>query len=354
MIVVILSSLGNQQAKVCLDSLLETAPDISFDLHLIREKGFREQTLNYALKKTGTEDDVLFVGDDILFTPGWYEALQNNLEKADILGMSMLYPQSEKVQDRGYDLTGPKSLLEPRERGQDRSQTEPFGFRFCDAICGCFLYIKSEVFNSVSSFSEDGVNRWGEFIFITQARRAGFTCGVIDHFLHHGGISTKNNPDKKLSSASYLVEHGWWEDIVRQYVDPAWVKPAPLHRLDTSLINLLDKPAHRILFYGAGTVAEYIINNSGPDLKASIKFCSGLSEEVGMKLLGHTLLDAHSIDPTDYDIILMTPLHMGKDLFSRIILPRIPENYSGRAYFIETRTHNGELHFHALEIPVGA
>jgi hypothetical protein len=73
-----------------------------------------------------------------------------------------------------------------------------------------------------------------------------------------------------------------------------------------------------------------------------------------MELLGHTLLDAHSINPLDYDIILMTPLHMGKDLFNKIIRPRIPENFVGRTFFIETRPHNGELHYHALEIPVGA
>lgn len=351
--IVILSSQGNATAKICLDALLNTAPGSDFDIHLFREKGFREQTLNYALETVGTKDDVLFIGDDILLTPGWYEALQNNLEKAHILGMSMLYPQSTKVQDRGYDLMGAKSLLEPKDRGQNYNSIENFDFRFCDAVCGCFLYIKAEVLAKVASFSEKGVNRWGEFIFIAEARKAGFTCGVIGHYLHHGGVSTKNNPDKKFSSASYLVEHGWWEDIVREFVDPAWVRTGPQNHLDDSLAQLFSLPNTRILIYGAGTVAEFIINSLDGNLGADIEICSGLSEEVGLSLLGHELKNAATISPSRFDTILMTPLHMGKGLFHKILEPQLSANFSGRIFFVETQLNGQTLEYRAREISVG-
>jgi len=352
--IVILSSLGNERAKLCLDSLMETAPVADFDLYLFREKGFREQTLNHALENVGTDDDILFIGDDITFTHGWHEALTANLEKAQILGMSMLYTNSSMVQDCGYDLMGDKSLLEPLNRGQDHKDAEAFGFRFCDAVCGCFLYIKAEVFTQVSAFSEKGVNRWGEFILIAEARRAGFTCGVIDHYLYHGGISTKNNPDKKLSSASYLVEHGWWMDIVHEFVDPSWVQAAPKNHLDESLTDILTRKSSRVLVYGAGTVAEFILNHLGEKTVAEIEFCSGLSEEIGMTFLGRPLQDAGTIDLSAFDTILMTPLHMGEGLFHHNLKPRLPTGFQGDVFYVETQRNDNILEYRALEIPVRA
>ncbi len=353
--VVILSSLSNEIALRCINSLFKTAPEIDCDLYLFRERGFREQTLNHALQQTGKQEDILFIGDDIVFTPGWHQALMNNLDQAPILGMSMLYPETSKVQDRGYDLMGEdgKAALVAKDRGLDRGSLESFGFRHCDAVCGCFLYIKAEVFAAVPTFSEQGVNRWGEFIFIAQARHAGFKCGVIDHHLQHGGISTKNNPDPKLSSTSYLVEHGWWDDIVRDHVDQRWIKKAPESRLDKSITRLLEQKGNRILFYGAGTVAQYILNKTGENLAASVEFCSGLSEEVGMDFMGHTLQDASVMDLTGFDTILMTPLRIGEGIFHKVLAPRLPADFSGKVCVIETR--QGEIReFLAREIPVKA
>jgi hypothetical protein len=353
--VVILSSLGNETARRCTGSLLETAPTADFDLHLFREKGFREQTLNHALEQLGCAEDILFIGDDIVFTEGWFEALTKNLDQADILGMTMLYPDTTKVQDRGYDLmgTGGKAALVAKDRGLDHANLKPFGFRFCDAVCGCFLYVKAEVFSRVDAFSEQGANRWGEFIFMAQARQAGFTCGVIEHYLHHGGVSTKNNPDPKLSSTSYLVEHGWWDDIVRDHVDPQWIQTPPECRLDDSLAQLLTQKGTRVLFYGAGTVSQYILNSMGENLAADLEFCSGLSEEVGMDFLGHSLKDVSVVDPALYDVILMTPLRIGEGIFHKLLEPRLGTGFSGRVLVVETRQKNQIKEFLAREIPVG-
>ncbi len=354
--VVILSSLGNKIAQRCMGSLLETAPEADFDLHLIREKGFREQTLNHSLQTVGTDEDILFVGDDIIFTPGWYDALQENLHQADILGMTMVFPGTDKIQDRGYDLLGSdgKASLVAKDRGLNLSLISPFGFRSCDAVCGCFLYIKAVVFPQVGTFSEQGVNRWGEFIFIAQARHAGFTCGVIEHYLQHGGISTKNNPDQKLSSTSYLVEHGWWDDIVRDHVNPQWIQPSPECRLDDSLRQLLTAGHHRVLFYGAGTVAQYILKQMDENLIAEIEFCTGLKEEVGMEFMGYSLQDVTTMSFDGIETIVMTPLRIGEELFQKMIFPRLPTGFSGRVYAVETRQTDQFKEFLGREIPFRA
>ncbi len=353
--VVILSSLGNATAQRCIDSLLETAPNADFDLHLFREKGFREETLNHALKLVGTQDDILFIGDDIVLTPGWYQALLKNLNQAHILGMTMLYPETTTVQDRGYDLMGEdgQASLVAKDRGLDQGSLEPFGFRTCDAVCGCFLYVKADVFSQVGSFSPMGVNRWGEFIFMAQARQAGFTAGVFEHFLFHGGISTKNNPDPKLSSTSYLVERDLWDDIVREFVDPQWVQKPPKNRLAESLSLPLAQKGSRVLFYGAGTVSQFILSSMGEKLVADIEFCSGLSEEVGLDFMGHMLQDISTIDPARFDVILMTPLRIGEDLFRKHLESCLAADYHGRVLVVETRLENQIKEFWGREITAG-
>src|SRR3990172_6497705 len=155
--IVIISALGNEAARKCINSLYATTPENRFDLFVVRERGFREQTLNQALKIVGKEKDVLFVGDDIQFTAGWFEALITHYEEADILGLSMLYPDTTKIQDRGYDLVDldGRIILEPRDRGKTKESAAPFTWRACDALCGCFMLVKSEVFKLVPEFREE-------------------------------------------------------------------------------------------------------------------------------------------------------------------------------------------------------
>lgn len=345
--IVILSALGNQVASRCVQSLLETASEADFDLHLIRESGFREQTLNRALALLGTREDILFVGDDITFTPGWLESLQSHRDRADILGMTMLYPDTNLIQDRGYDLLGSQTgvALVARDRGLDPARTEPFGFRFCDGVCGCFLYVHKEVFSRVPAFSEQGMNRWGEFIFICEARRAGFTAGVIEQGLFHGGVSTKSNPDPRLSSTSYLVENQWWLDIVRDRVDPSWVKDQDQPVPDEALIRLLSDPETQVLVYGAGTAAEIILQHLEPELADRLVFCSGLAEEVGLEFHGHTLVSAEAVDPNQFAIILMTPLRRGEDLFHRYFRDRLSDDSPARVLALQMERHGAQTFF---------
>lgn len=319
--IAVLSALGNVVLQQCLHSLFETTPHGDFDLHVLRERGFREQTLNYALELLGRKEDILFAGDDIIFTPGWREALESHLTEADILGMSMLYPETATVQDRGYDLVqvDDRIVLEAKDRGLAQNAVAPFGSRACDAVCGCFLYVKKNVFNFVHEFSKDGKNRWGEFIFICRARKHGIKAAVIDHFLYHGGTGTKSNTDKALSSISYQAERGIWESIVSKYVEQSFITRSYRCEISQTLANILSE-AEDILLYGAGTVSEHLFRHlEGKRLT----ICSGLPEEQGLSFHRYTVEGYEKALDRSYDLIVMTPLHVGRGLYQKNIAPRI-------------------------------
>jgi len=321
--VVILSALGNAVAQRCLSSLLETTTLTDFDILLVREQEFRERTLNKAISIIGTYDDILFVGDDIEFTPGWYEALMFNYDKADILGMSMLYPRSSKVQDCGYDLVqvDNRITLEAKDRGVSKEDVKAFGSRRCDALCGCFMLIKKNVFNLVREFKEDGQNRWGEFIFICEARKRGANVAVVDHFLYHGGKSTKSNFNKSLSSISYKMERKIWEVIVKKYVDESFITKKYSCEISAALSKLLTD-AKSILFYGAGTVTEHLLKF----IKGKqITICSGLKEEYGTMFNGYKIEDYKTALLRKYDLLVMTPLYIGHDLYVKYVSPELKE-----------------------------
>lgn len=319
--VVVLSALGNAVAQRCVSSLLGTTTAVDFDLYLVREKGFREQTLNRALELTGIDEDILFVGDDIEFTPGWYEALTANYNKADILGMSMLYPGTAKVQDRGYDLIqiDDRIVLQPRDRGLLKEDITPFSIRHCDALCGCFMLVKSRIFDRVSSFSEEGQNRWGEFIFTSLARKKGASVGVIDHFLYHGGKSTKANKDRALSSISYQLERSIWETIVSKYVDRELVNHTYHSELTPALASKLSE-AKDVLLWGAGTVSELLISYL---IGKAVSVCSGLPEEEGMNFHGYKVENWEKALEKARDLIVLTPLDRGLFLYEKYVAPRI-------------------------------
>ncbi|HEX9654065.1 MAG TPA: hypothetical protein VGA99_10160, partial [bacterium] len=289
--IIILNALGNETLRRCIDSLLQTTATADFDLHVFRERDFRERTLNYALAQVGTKHDTLFVGDDIEFTPGWYEALMNHYLAADILGLSMLYPNSSKIQDRGYNLVAldGQILLEPCDRGLLRENIQPFGWRACDALCGCFMLVKSGVFKLVPKFREQGGNRFGEFIFASEARHKGAHVAVIDHFLHHHGHGTKSHVDKSMSSNSFRIEGPIWEMIVRDHVNEKDIRIRRRRLLDGNFKDRITSMRHRrILFYGVGTVTEFILSSVDLD-SGGIAFCSGLPEEAGVVFEGQKI-----------------------------------------------------------------
>ncbi len=141
-----------------------------------------------------------------------------------------------------------------------------------------------------------------------------------------------------------------WNEIVKEHVDPAWIQYEQQSRLAPDLISLLNQPGTHALFYGAGTVASFILDSLNSDLKANVDFCSGLPEEVGLKFETHTLLDATTVDLTPYNLIVMTPLRIGEGLFEKIIAPRLPQNYSGQVVAIAASDQDGFHEYSAISI----
>lgn len=351
---VILNALGSEIVYRCLESFFNTIPeDINHEIVIIPEDGFRERTLNRAIKYCGTEEDILLVGDDILFTPGWYKALQKNYEKADILGMSMLYPDSHIIQDRGYDLIkiDDTITLEARDRGVATNSVQPFNFRLCDSLCGCFMYVKSPVFQWVPEFKEEGKNRLGEFIFLCQARQKGARIGVIDHYLYHDGKSTKANRDRTLSSISYYFEKPIWEGIVQKYISVENIKYHFKREISPELRQLLELPCGDILIYGIGTVTEFLCKNLKINFNR-ITFCSGLIEEAGLEFLGKQVKFIENISIKNFQAILITPLYRERKIFKEFIAPKLNGITSPIIYFVEQKKQSNLLIYNLRKLKV--
>jgi len=325
-----------------IDSLINTVETADFDIHIIREKDYREVTLNAILKRYGYEDLLIF-GDDIIFTKGWFEFLMANRNKGDIVGFSMLYPGTDKVQDTGYDLVSIDNevSLKPQNRGKKVSDLDEFVLRECDSVNGCALYIKREVISKIPKVSLDGMNRWGEFIYMNKAKKLGYKIIVLGHYLYHYGKSTKINPNKILSSESYLLERGIWSKIIDKYIDKNQIKIRFQKVLSNKLRNTL-LSNQKILFYGAGTVSEFIFNKLKKDLDLNnIDFCSGLPDEKGKLFCNKRILFYKDINFNNYDAIIITVFQREHKIFKMI------KNYIGKQkiYYITQNTIGNIIKF---------
>ena len=317
--IAIINSGQKEFLQKCTNSLIDTVEPLEFDIHIIKEKEYREVTLNTILKKYGGEDILIF-GDDIIFTKSWFEFLMANRDKGDIIGFSMLYPGTDKVQDTGYDLVSIDNevSLKPQNRGKKVGNIEIFAFRECDALNGCALFIKKEVFAKIPEVPLEGMNRWGEFLYMNEAHKLGFKTVVLGHYLYHYGKSTKINPNKKLSSESYLLEKEIWSNIVDKYIDKQRIKIHIKKVLSDELKNTL-LSTKRILFYGAGTVSEFIYKKLHGDLESnSIDFCSGLPEEEGKVFCNKKNLFYKNAQFKNYDAIIITVFQKEREIFNLI------------------------------------
>ena len=73
--------------------------------------------------------------------------MYNNLDSGDIIGFSNIYPNTNKIQDRGYDFILNDKILQtsPRKRGDNINDVRSFDYAECDLIMGCAMYIKKDV-----------------------------------------------------------------------------------------------------------------------------------------------------------------------------------------------------------------
>jgi hypothetical protein len=291
----------------CLKSLKETTSPKNYFLTIVPELEIREKTLNSILSKSNKED-VLVVADDVVFTPGWYDSLVRFYVEGDIIGFSNLYPNTDTVQDTGYDLVVIDAAVstEARNRGQKVDDIEIADFSPCDTVMGCAMLIKSRVIKSGLLFRAEGANRWGEILFCHEAKKMSFKVIVLGHTLYHYGKSTKNNSDLKYRTESYLYEKELWEKNVQKYIDINLVNKKKEIVLSESIVSLFEKQKN-IVLWGAGTVTQRLLRTINDRIDSSqVSICSGLKEESGLLLEGFSVNYNKDVDFKDSQIILIT------------------------------------------------
>ena len=297
-----------------IESFFSTLPTSiqNLDFTVVGERSQREETLNYILSIRDKNKDVFIVADDIVFRPGWYESLEEYFDKGEILGFPMLFPGKTRVQDIGYDFIEVDGELTYRGlyKNAELENVQVPAYRYCDSICGCAMYIKKEVLDKVLSFSLDGNNRIGEMIFTHQASEFGFKTCVLNSFLYHGGISTKQNKNIKLASISWIYEKEKWKQNVKKYFKNVIPQESFTQVVSETLANELSS-AKKVLIYGCGTVADFIIRQK---LIRKFDICSGLPEEINRNFLDHTICDIGTIDKFSYDKILISAIGYEKEI----------------------------------------
>lgn len=342
MYLIIINSGQKEFLRKCIDSLIDTTDGMNFDLRIIKEGKYREATLSKILKDYN-DQDILIFGDDIIFTPGWFESLVANMGKGDIIGFSMLYPDTDIVQDTGYDLVAidGEIFLKPQNRGKKKNEIEKFNNRECDALNGCAMFIKNRVIKKIAEFPKEGKNRWGEFLYANEAKNKGFRVIVLDHYLYHYGVSTKVNPDKSFSSESYLAEKELWSDIVKKYINKDRIKIRCQRKLSDKLREILSREKN-ILFYGAGTVTKFIYENLEEILSQKhVDICSGLPEEEKKPFCGKKLLYSSNVEFDKYGIIIITVFQKEKKIFE-LIKNKVRRE---RVYYISQKTLGDDVNF---------
>ncbi len=276
-----------------------------FDIHIVNELATREETLNYILTKRDINNDLLIIADDIILTKNWYKSLKENLNNGDIIGFSMINPKKNKLHNSGFDFIKVDNKLTYRPYMYNVNiDTELKSYRKCDAIVGCAMYIKKQVFDTVKHFPLDGYNRWGELLFCAIAKKHSFNVIVLGHKLYHHSISSKQKNEKRFSSISWLIEKKMWDKIVNKYLSGIKNVPNYNNTISDSLKQLLQQ-CSKILIYGCGTVADIILKNVNSE---NIDIASGLSEEIGLIFNNKTILDIKKVDLKSYGKIIISAI----------------------------------------------
>jgi len=309
-----IKSLDDSYLKRSLESFHNTVPSRSdFEIIIVEEKNQREETLNYILSiNEGT--DFLVVADDIVFINGWFESLCKNFNKGDIIGFSTFFPDSKIIQNYGYDFIeiDGKLTYQGLFKNENFNDVILNGPRICDSVTGCLMYIKSGVLTKVNEFPLDGNNRVGEMIFSQMARKYGFETLVLDSFVFHEGISSKQNKNIKLSSLSWLYEKEKWEENVIKYFNE--VKPKKSYRqLISSTLKRKLLNSNKTLIYGCGTVAHFIVTSN---LLSNFDLCSGLPEEINKNFLDKKIKNVKILNFNQYDLIIISSIGYESQIIS--------------------------------------
>lgn len=338
--IAIINSLGKNNYLKCFNSLKKTINIQDHKIYRFSENKSRGHTLNKIIKTVGTKNNILIVADDVQFTPGWHEKLMKNEDKAEMWGASMLYPKSNKIQDNGYELVKIKqnTFLRPLKRGMQLKQNPKQEWKYADCTCGCFLYLNKETFKFQNRFYPNyGMNRWDELTFILKAKAKGLRLAVLNHYFYHEGTSTKNNPDKELSSNSYQIEKKLWKKLEKKFINKNNISKAIKIKFQNNLLKIVNNEKNNILFYGAGIFSEYLISSKLIKNK-KIDFTSSFKDEVGKKFQKKfKILDFKKLNSKKYNIIIITPYDEADNILKKKFNVWIKNNWKGKIYKIKER-----------------
>jgi hypothetical protein len=273
---------------------------------IVKELSSREETLNKILSLRDPQRDLFIIADDIIFKAGWYDHLQRNINRGEIFGFTMVNPATGLLQNFGFDFVRIDGSLSYRgfQRDMKPDDMGSEDYRECDAVTGCAMYIKRVVLHKISSFPDEGANRWGELIFAYLAKQKGYTTIVLSAKLEHLAISTKQKKTAIKSSLSWLIERELWEVVVSKY----FVKLGSIQDITQNMGPRLDaviRSDSKLLIYGCGTNSDLILSKIEAH---NYTICAGLEEEIGVEFHGSIVQDVRKLDLSDYDHIIITPI----------------------------------------------
>ena len=148
----------------CLEAVADTAPDAEV---LVMDHGtFSENCNRGASQAQG--DWLLFLNDDCLPQPGWYDAmLDAGYQYSGIVGARLLYPDGQ-IQHSGIVFDADPPILTPRNRTWD----VPSGH--VEAVTGACLLIDMDIWQELGGFDEGYRNGAEDVDFCLRALVAGY------------------------------------------------------------------------------------------------------------------------------------------------------------------------------------
>ena len=335
----LIRALGGDNVDVAIESFRRTGGDRLREckINVVDEDESRESTLNKIASQRDRQKHCFVFVDDIRFEGDWLSALEHGELNGDIVGFSMVDPKSGYLQDFGYDFVSLDSRLTYRglHKHADPSELNLEASRECDAICGCCMWIRREVFEAVPIFPEQGNNRWGEMLFSHLAVKKGFKTVVLSHHLKHLGTSTKNTGNTVLSSPSWLVERTLWTKVAHECLSEVKPRAKIVRSVDPTLERLVSQ-SDKTLVYGCGTVAEFLVRHLLNEKNYTV--VSALSEEVGLEFLGRKIQSLDNSCVSEYSLILITPIG-----YRHIIEPMFKREARSQLLFVSEKESDDEI-----------
>jgi GT2 family glycosyltransferase len=215
---------------------------------------------------------VLLVNSDVIVGPDAIDRLTRALSSrpdAGIAGPLVLSRSSpETVASFGLSFTAATGRMRHRADGRPRpGSREPGQTEVVDAVSGCLMLIRREVFDAVGLLDEAYFYGFEDLDFCLAARRAGFLTVLVPDALvyHEGGRSIGKASSRRL----YFAARNHLRLVDR--VAPAARAAAYGRRLSIVALNL----AHAVRADG-GSIAERV----GAVLRGTRDYAAGRSGDV--------------------------------------------------------------------------